>query len=119
MSAGSSVGDDRARLTSSIGLRDDSVVIVVVWEDDRNAPSMAIDIYGDLVNVLSGSVYGGLYPDTGWPLSGVEVALFCSDTPGVWGTYREGTKTDSSGAYALATHADCSYYNIGQNVPEG
>lgn len=34
MAAGSSVGEDRARLTSRLGLRDDAVVLVVGWEDD-------------------------------------------------------------------------------------
>jgi hypothetical protein len=94
---------------------------LVVWEDGRNASWTATDIYGDLVKVygLSGHVYGGLYPNTGWPLAGVNVALFCSTSTDDWGTYIEGTVTDSSGAYTLVVHNPCVYYNIAEYTPSG
>ncbi|MEJ2737208.1 MAG: hypothetical protein P8189_27215, partial [Anaerolineae bacterium] len=100
---------------------DDAWSNLVVWEDWRNVAQTGIDIYGDLVKVygLSGSVYGGLYPDTGWPLAGVSVALYCSNNAGEWGTYLEGATTDSSGSYTLVDHGACEYYNIREYIPSG
>jgi CubicO group peptidase (beta-lactamase class C family)/fibronectin type 3 domain-containing protein len=94
---------------------------LVVWEDARNAGTMAIDIYGDVVPVYAfqGSVFEGLPTDTSSPLAGVELGLWCNTSPDGWGDYLEGTITDSSGHYALVAHGSCSYYNIGEYTPEG
>ncbi|MFN2120415.1 MAG: hypothetical protein ACK2T0_08505, partial [Anaerolineales bacterium] len=100
---------------------DDGWSNLIVWEDGRNAGTMGIDIYSDVEPVygLEGSVYKGLPTDTSSPLAGVDVALYCSTDPGVWGDYVEGTSTDSAGAYTLVVQGSCPYYDIGEYTPEG
>jgi hypothetical protein len=94
---------------------------LVVWEDSRNLATTGVDLYGDLVKVygLSGSVFSGVYPDTGSPLPGVSLDLYCSSTSGDLGTFLESATTDGGGSYTLVDHGACNNYNIWENNPVG
>jgi hypothetical protein len=93
----------------------------IAWEDSRNYGTIGIDIYGNLMSIYKfyGFVYRGQPGDYSTPMSNVLVGLFCSGTPGEWGTYIEGEVTDSSGLFFFGDHGPCSYYNIGEYNPVG
>jgi cell division septation protein DedD len=94
---------------------------LVVWEDSRNLATSGVDIYGDVIRVysFSGSVFSGVYPDTSSPLIGISMDFYCSNNSGELGAHLESTTTDEWGAYTVADHGACEYYNILENNPEG
>jgi len=94
---------------------------LVAWEDGRNSATQGLDIYGDLVRLLtlSGRVYAGNVGDESTPLSGVTVELYCSNNAGVLGTRIASTTTNAEGWYGLLVSGVCEFYNIVETDPPG
>ena len=68
---------------------------------------------------FSGDVYQGAPPDMSTPFRAVEVTLYGSNDPGVWGTLLDQTLTNTSGAFSLSTEAQREYYHIVETQPSG
>ena len=94
---------------------------LTVWEDNRQAPTNALDVYGASVPLyrFSGRVFQGLMGDESTPLAGIEVALHCSNNPGEPGAVVDTRTTDPEGWYGLLYANVCEFYNLVEVDPEG
>jgi hypothetical protein len=97
--------------------------LLMVWDDGRNLAANGTDIYGALLTPtvprLSGHVYVGQKGDTGHPLGGVSVRLYCSSGAGTQGSLIGATVTNARGAYGLPVYGRCEFYNLIETDPEG
>ena len=100
----------------------DDLAYQIAWEDGRNS-SMGVDIYGEALTIdlpqLTGHVFEGDIGEVSNPLSGVPVALYCSNNSGQQGTLVGETTTNVNGAYQLVAADVCGYYNIVETDPTG
>jgi hypothetical protein len=131
----------RRRISSSGALPDDELAIsrlgshegtpvvaadegwsyLTVWEDGRNAGTLGLDLYADLVRLhhFSGYVYEGDVGDEGSPLRDVLVELYCSNNSGYLGDLVATSRTSRTGSYGLTVAQICEFYNIVQTTPDG
>ena len=69
--------------------------------------------------ILSGYVYSGEVGDESFPLSEVNVALYCSDSAGQLGSLLSDTTTAADGRYELQVSTVCPFYNLLETDPDG
>lgn len=100
---------------------DHDLSFLLAWEDDRDAGSAGMEIYGQLarVNQLSGAVYAGEKGDLSTPIQGVTVSLGCSAYPDAIGNIVETDVSDDYGWFRLNAPTGCAYYNIVESDPVG
>lgn len=98
----------------------DDVANLIVWADDRDDPDSSHRVYGTLGQMAG--FYGHVKrPDaqTGAPLPGVSVALYCSENEPDAGELVDSTTTGRTGAFALYTCRTCEFYNVIETDPPG
>ena len=125
-SNGTLIGDEVVISTQSTSqthpaIAPDDTSYMIAWEDGRNASTMGIDLYGDIIKLqmLTGHVYVGNIGDEGITLSNVDMDLYCSNNYGQLGSLLSSTLTDSTGSYSIMLDNVCEYYNIIEKDPTG
>lgn len=93
---------------------DDDWSYLVVWEDERDAQTQGVNLYGQavLIPALSGYVYEGSIDDESKPLANVTVELYCSNNAGALGNLVASMVTNGQGFYQFVVSGICEYYNI-------
>jgi hypothetical protein len=100
---------------------DGDLSYLLAWEDDRDAATQGLNVYGDRTTLdqVSGFVYEGPQGDTSHPLGGVTVELACSDDPALPGSVVASAPTRSDGWFGFVAPAGCPYYNVLETDPPG
>lgn len=116
----SALGSQEGRPAVAMGA---GATFLAAWEDGRNQPTMAIDIFGATstltIPALTGHVYIGTSGTETTPLPGAVVQAHCSNSAEVLGALIGDAAANAQGAYSLPIYGQCEFYHLVETDPPG